>query len=74
MHCTVTEQALGAPTRSPGRSCSHVEVVLGGFAVHLVVDEEVDLVVPNPLKRASVLTATILPTCTMRVGVLTTVL
>jgi hypothetical protein len=49
-------------------------VVLGGFAVHLVVDEEVDLVVPNPLKRASVLTATILPTCTMRVGVLTTVL
>ena len=30
---------------------ARVEVVLGGVAVHLVVDEEVDLVVPNPEAR-----------------------
>ena len=38
-----------------GAVVARAQVVLGGVAVHLVVDEEVDLVVPNTRWRASVL-------------------
>ena len=38
-----------------GAVVARAQVVLGGVAVDLVVDEEVDLVVPNTRWRASVL-------------------
>ena len=38
-----------------GTVVARAQVVLGGVAVDLIVDEEVDLVVPNTRWRASVL-------------------
>ena len=37
-----------------GAVVARAQVVLGGVAVDLVVDEEVDLVVPNPAARVGV--------------------
>ena len=48
--------SMGEPsTHILGAVVARAQVVLGGVAVDLVVDEEVDLVVPNTRWRASVL-------------------